>query len=158
METGVPSDGQMNPDDLVSDVDNRWSPLIRVLYVDDELDFLEIVKVILESKGDFMIDITPSGNDGLELLKTGRYDAVLSDYRMTRMDGMEFLGKVRVLDPRIPFILFSGRMQEEVISDAIGRGITTYIQKEGDPAVKFDELEKKIREAVWQRRGDVNRS
>ncbi|MFH0968595.1 MAG: response regulator [Methanobacteriota archaeon] len=139
----------------VSKFRERESPHIRVLYVDDDQDFLEIVKVILENKEDISVDITASGYAALELLKTGGYDIILSDYRMFRMDGMEFLKQARELDSQIPFILFSGIMQDEVIHDAIGRGITSYILKEGDPAVLFDELEKKIRAAVRHRRDDV---
>lgn len=122
--------------------------MIRVLYVDDEPDFLEIVKIILERKEDFTVDIAISGLEALELLKAGKYDVILSDYRMTRMSGMQFLQKVRMLDPGIPFILFSGRVQEDVITDAINRGITSYVPKEGDPIVQFGELEKKIREVL----------
>ena len=124
------------------------SDQIRVLYVDDEQDFLEIVKVILERNPDMMVDTTPSGHEALTLLGSRRYDVILSDYRMTRMDGMEFLRQVRELNPSIPFILFTGRMQEEVIIDGFDRGITSYIRKEGDPAVQFDKLEAQIRDAA----------
>ncbi|HWQ67760.1 MAG TPA: response regulator [Methanospirillum sp.] len=125
---------------------------IRVLYVDDERSFLEIVKVVLERDGSFCIYTTPYPAEALERLSSEQFDVVISDYRMIGMDGIAFLKKVREIEPNIPFILFTGRGREDVVIEAINNGATFYLQKGGDPAVQFAELAHKIRESVRRRK------
>ncbi|GEM_PF-3851590 len=121
--------------------------VIRVLYVDDDQSFLEIVKVILEKDGEFSVTLTQEGNEALALLTAGDYDIVLSDCRMIRMDGVLFREKVRELYPAIPFIFFTGRQREEGISKLLDDQ-TWYLQKGGDPAIQFTRLTDQIRSCV----------
>jgi len=124
----------------------------RILYVDDEPGLLEIGKIFLERSGQFSIDIITSASDALTLLNSGSYDAIISDYQMPGMDGIEFLKKVRSAGNTIPFILFTGRGREEIVIEAINNGADFYLQKGGDPRSQFAELEHKIHQAVQQRR------
>lgn len=126
----------------------KTSEPIQVLYVDDDPDFLEVVEVILERKGEIAVEICLSGQDALSLLKSGRYDLILSDNRMARMSGIELLGKVRELYPDLPFILFSGQLPDDLIPKAESMGLTAHLIKHGDPAAQFDELERLIRSVV----------
>ncbi len=82
--------------------------MISVLYVDDEPSLLEIGKLFLERNSQFGVDIITSAPAALTLLKTKRYDAIISDYQMPVMDGIELLKKVRTSGNTIPFILFTG--------------------------------------------------
>ena len=125
---------------------------IRVLYVDDEPGLLEIGKVFLEESSEFSVDTAESAPAALDILSKNNYDAIISDFQMPYMDGIEFLKKVRKLDKIIPFILFTGRGREEVVIDAINNGADSYIQKGGDPEAQFAELSQKIRQAVFIRR------
>ena len=121
--------------------------VIRVLYVDDDQSFLEIVKVILEKDGEFTVTLTQEGDEALDLLSTGDFDIVLSDCRMIRMDGVLFRERVRELYPAMPFIFFTGRQKEEGISKLLD-DLTWYLQKGGDPAVQFARLTDQIRSCV----------
>ena len=85
---------------------------IHVLYVDDESDLLEISKLFLERSGQFSVDIITSAPAALTQLNSKTYDAIISDYQMPEMDGIEFLKKVRTSGNSIPFILFTGRGRE----------------------------------------------
>jgi DNA-binding NtrC family response regulator len=105
---------------------------IRVLHVDDEPDFCDVVALYLEREGDALEVLTEHSADaGLERLETGDVDCVISDYDMPGTDGLEFLEAVREEHPDLPFILFTGKGSEEIASDAISTGVTDYLQKRG---------------------------
>ncbi|MCK9579004.1 MAG: response regulator [Methanoregula sp.] len=126
--------------------------MITLLYVDDEPDLLDLGKLFLERGGEFSVTITCSAQDGLEKLSTSAFDAVISDYQMPDMDGLEFLNQVRSLYGNLPFILFTGRGREEVVIEAINLGVDFYLQKGGDAKSQFAELRHKILIALERRR------
>jgi DNA-binding response OmpR family regulator len=125
---------------------------ICVLYVDDESTLLEIGKIFLERSGQFSVDIITSAPDALTLLNTKTYDAIIADYQMPGMDGIEFLKTVRSSGNTIPFILFTGRGREEIVIQALNEGADFYLQKGGEPVSQFTELSHKIKIAVERKR------
>ncbi|PKL60287.1 MAG: hypothetical protein CVV33_03450 [Methanomicrobiales archaeon HGW-Methanomicrobiales-4] len=122
--------------------------MISILYVDDEETLLHLCKLFLERKGEFTVDTCISAIEALELIKAGSFDAIISDYQMPEMDGIEFLIQVRSIYGDIPFILFTGRGREEVVVRAIDNGVDFYLQKGGDPKSQFAELSHKVRKSV----------
>ena len=128
----------------------------HILYVDDESALLEIGKLFLERSGQLVVDITSSAQEALTLLKSKTYDAVISDYQMPGMDGIEFLMKVRSSGNTIPFILFTGRGREEVVIQALNAGADFYLQKGGEPKSQFVELEHQTRQAIQQKRAEAS--
>jgi PAS domain S-box-containing protein len=126
--------------------------VIRVLYVDDESVLLEMGKEFLEEGGEFFVDLVLSAPEALDILNKKNYDAIVSDYKMPEMDGIEFLKKVRATDKKIPFIIFTGRGREEVVIEALNNGANFYLQKGGDPQVLYQELIHVIRQSVMMRR------
>ncbi|KQC04005.1 MAG: hypothetical protein APR53_04145 [Methanoculleus sp. SDB] len=129
---------------------------IHVLYVDDESALLDIAKLFLEKEGEFAVDTLTSATEALTCIPTERYDAIISDYQMPEMDGIEFLQQVRRSGNGIPFILFTGRGREEVVIEAINNGADFYIQKGGQPRAQFAELAHKVRQAVQRRRAEMS--
>ncbi|MCX6699588.1 MAG: response regulator [Methanomicrobiales archaeon] len=61
----------------------------------------------------------------------------MSDYQMPDMDGIQFLIEVRAQVWKVPFILFTGRGREEVVTLAINNGADFYLQKGGNPDAQF---------------------
>jgi len=128
--------------------------MYRILYVDDEPGLLEIGKIFLEQHGEFIVDTITSAPAALDLLDTGDYDAIISDYQMPEMDGIDFLKTIRASGKPIPFILFTGRGREEVVIRALNEGADFYLQKGGEPKSQFTELSNKIHYAVIRRRAE----
>ena len=121
---------------------------IKVLIVDDEVPFLFAAKKILEDLGDISVVTATSGQEGLTLLKKTRYDAVISDYRMPEMNGGEFLKKVRIRYPAMPFVMYAARGQEDVVIHALRNGADYYALKEGNPKRELADLAGHIRQLV----------
>ena len=121
---------------------------IRVLHVDDDPEFAGIVSTVLErDEGQFRVETEASAADGLARLREGAFDAVVSDYEMADRNGLEFLEAVREAHPNLPFILYTGRGNEELASEAISAGVTDYLQK-GTGTGQFDVLANRVRNAV----------
>jgi PAS domain S-box-containing protein len=128
--------------------------MISVLYVDDEPGLLDIAKTFLERSGDITIDTLPSAAEARETLKTRSYEAIVADYLMPGMDGIEFLKYIRTRYGDVPFILFTGKGREEVAIEALNNGADYYLQKGGAPGSQFLELEHKIKQAVHRRQAE----
>lgn len=126
--------------------------MYSVLYVDDERDLLEVGRIFLEQTGDLKVGIETSAQDALNSPHITAFDAIVSDYQMPDMNGIEFLKEVRSRYGDIPFILFTGRGREEVVIEAINNGADFYLQKGGAPTAQFAELAHKIKNAIERRR------
>ena len=130
--------------------------MIRVLYIDDESALLTLTQIYLREEASLNVEIASSAIEGLNLLKTNAYDAIISDYDMPDMDGIEFLKQVREFDLAIPFIIFTGKGREEVAIEALNNGADFYIQKGGDPHSLFTELANAIRHLVRRSHAERN--
>ncbi|MGD1060868.1 MAG: PAS domain S-box protein [Methanomassiliicoccales archaeon] len=126
-------------------------PKIRLQYVDDEPALLEITKEFMEMSGEFEVDTFSSAEQALVALDAEVHRAVISDYKMPGMDGIEFLRVLRGRGNDIPFILFTGKGREEIAIEAINNGADFYLKKGGDPEAQFAELANMIRQAVARR-------
>ena len=122
----------------------------RILYVDDEPGLLEIARLFLEVTGDFSVVTVESATGAIDLLKTDQFDAIISDYQMPVMDGIELLKAVRASGNTIPFIIFTGKGREEIVIQALNEGADFYIQKGGEPESQFIELGHIVKVAVEQ--------
>jgi PAS domain S-box-containing protein len=129
--------------------------MIKILYVDDEPVLLELARIFIEKSGDFSVDTAESAALALELMKTGEYDAVISDYQMAGMDGIELLKAIRASGDKIPFIIFTGKGREEVVIQAFENGADFYIQKGGEPNSQFVELVHKVRQSIALRQTEA---
>ncbi|MEN6396403.1 MAG: PAS domain S-box protein [Methanoregula sp.] len=128
--------------------------MYHILYVDDEPGLLEICRIFLERSGQFSVDTITSAHKALSLLDTKSYDAIISDYQMPGMNGIQFLREVRTHFGKTPFVLFTGKGREEVVIQAIDNGVDAYIQKGGDPRAQFAELSHKIIQTIERVRAE----
>ncbi len=130
--------------------------MISTLYVDDEPDLLEIGKIYLERTGEFKVRTVTSAQEAMKIIPSEKYDAIISDYQMPDMNGIDFLKQVRASGNPVPFIIFTGRGREEVVIQALNEGADFYIQKGGDPGSQFTELAHKVRQAVLKKQAEAS--
>ena len=114
----------------------------RVLLVDDERDFLEVLIRRL-SKRDVDVHGVSSGEEALQYLQAKPIDVAVLDVRMPGMDGITALRKIKKLDPLIEVIMLTGHASLEVALEGMRAGAFDYLMK---PA-EIDELLYKIQDA-----------
>jgi CheY-like chemotaxis protein len=131
----------------------RGKGKIQILHVDDEAVILDLTWEFLkrEGKEEFEITSVLSAEEALAELAKERFDVIISDFRMPRMDGLEFLEEVRNMGEYVPFVLFSGMAEPEVVTEVLERGADRYISKAGNPVITFTELAHTIRELVKEK-------
>ncbi len=78
-----------------------------ILCVDDQLEALTIRKLLLETKG-YTVSTASSGDNGLDALANGDFDAVILDYSMPDRDGEEIAREIKSRWPNLPVIMLSG--------------------------------------------------
>jgi PAS domain S-box-containing protein len=108
--------------------------------IDDEPDMLEVSKAYLESGGLFEVDTSLSAVETLRFKDIERYDAIVCDYQMPEMDGIEFLRELREHGIKVPFILFTGKSREDVAIKALNAGADFYLKKGPDVKAMYAEL------------------
>jgi PAS domain S-box-containing protein len=127
--------------------------IIKVLYVDDEPDMLEIGKILLESEDpNLKVDTIVSARLAMKHLHKHKYDVIVSDYKMTDMDGITFLKHLHVSGNTTPVILFTGKGREELEIQAFNEGADDYVEKGCNPKLQFMELAHKIRRSSLNHR------
>ncbi|HZY03195.1 MAG TPA: sigma-54 dependent transcriptional regulator [Anaeromyxobacteraceae bacterium] len=101
----------------------------RVLLVDDERSVLAALKELVQGRGWEPL-LASSGPEALELVD--RADAVVTDFSMPEMDGLELLRAVRERDHGLPVILLTARGSERLAVRAIKAGAYEYVPKPFD--------------------------
>lgn len=121
---------------------------ISVLLVDDEPRFLEAMQDYLSENTRFCVDCASSGEEALGRIKSSEYDVVVSDYNMPEMTGLDLLQEIRSFS-RIPFILFTGMGEREIIDEAIQHDVDFYLEKGDEPQILAFKLTQMILAGVY---------
>ncbi|WP_276271948.1 response regulator [Haloarcula litorea] len=125
---------------------------ITVLVVDDDPDLLDLTATFLEREQEGFETHTESDpTEAIDTVAEVNCDAIVCDYEMPTLDGLEFLEAVREDYEDIPFILFTGKGSEEIASEAISKGVTDYLEKRTGPE-QYSLLANRICNAVEQYR------
>ncbi|MHA2233256.1 MAG: response regulator, partial [Candidatus Hodarchaeales archaeon] len=115
--------------------------LSRILLVDDDEVFLDIAKRSLElEEPEFEFDVAISGKDALNKVTEGNFDAIVADYQMPDMDGLELLNLLWREQEFLPFIILTGQGHEGVAIQALNRGVDYYLTKDEDPQTLYVKL------------------
>ena len=102
----------------------------RILFVDDDPILREFAQVNLASTT-AEVDVAADGIEALDMLSRRRYDLLLVDLEMPRMDGFELLARLRA-DPEtahLPVIVETGREDVDAIDRAFRAGATAFVTK-----------------------------
>ncbi|MBQ7585020.1 MAG: response regulator [Desulfovibrionaceae bacterium] len=123
---------------------------MRVLLVDDEVEFLELMKKRLSRRG-FEVFTANEGSKALNLIaealkseEAEAYKVVVLDVRMPGMDGLETLRGIKKIAPALPVILLTGHAAVGIAMEGLELGAFDYMLK----PVPIEDLISKMEEAV----------
>jgi two-component system nitrogen regulation response regulator NtrX len=105
--------------------------MATILIIDDEKVIRRTLSEILSYEG-YQIEEASDGDEGLKKLGEKKYDVVLCDIKMPRMDGIEFLEKAHEVNPDVPVIMISGHGNIDTAVEAVKKGAFDYISKPPD--------------------------
>jgi two-component system nitrogen regulation response regulator NtrX len=103
----------------------------NILIIDDEKAIRKTLSEILSYEG-YKIEEAGDGEEGLRRFRDKTFDVVLCDIKMPKVDGIEFLDKVRDMNPDVPVIMISGHGTIETAVEAVKKGAYDYIAKPPD--------------------------
>jgi len=99
-----------------------------ILVVDDDQDVLEMADCFFRKAG-IDVQCAESGEMALEKILNTGFSAIITDFNMPGMNGVELAEKVRLIAPSIPIFLITGRPSKELSDLAIQAGIRTILPK-----------------------------
>ncbi|MDP9112866.1 MAG: response regulator [Acidobacteriota bacterium] len=112
---------------MISRNSSPSSTRARILLVDDNANGLAARKSVLEELG-YRIVACASGADALEQFADAKFDLVVTDYKMPRMDGLELISHLRKATPDLPIVLVSGYVDSLGMNES-STGADVVIQK-----------------------------
>jgi len=111
----------------------------KILVVDDEPDFLEMIKIRLEAS-DYEVITASSGKEALIKIKRDKPDAVLLDVLMPGLDGIETLKRIRKEDKKLPVFIITAFSSEERFKLANKLNASGFIVKTTDLKKEVDNI------------------
>lgn len=107
----------------------------KVLWADDEIEFLRAHIMFLETRG---YSVTPvfNGSDAIHLIKENpaQFDIVLLDEQMPGKDGLTTLEEIKEIAPDLPVVMVTKSEEEHLMDEALGKKIDGYLTKPVNPS------------------------
>ncbi|HRH67318.1 MAG TPA: sigma-54 dependent transcriptional regulator [Bacteroidia bacterium] len=120
--------------------------LKNILLVDDDVDTCTLLTRLLE-KNSYSVVSAHSGRSALTKLKEKGFDAVLCDFRLGDMDGIELLSGIKSIAPHLPVIIITGYSDIRTAVNVIQSGAFDYIAKPLIPEEILMQLKKALAHA-----------
>ena len=116
----------------------------KILVVDDEIDFLEMIKLRFEANN-YTVVTAMDGNEALEKFKSEKPDAILLDILMPGMDGIDVLKSIRKDDAKVPVFIITAFSNEERFKLANKFNASGFIVKTNDLQREIQNITSAIR-------------
>jgi DNA-binding NtrC family response regulator len=118
----------------------------KVLLVDDEREFLEIMSERMRARG-MIVTTTESADQALSIIEKESFDAIIMDFQMPGMDGMDALKAIKKKKPELQIILLTGYATVEKTVEAMKIGATDFLEKPAD----LEALVEKVKSAKTEK-------
>lgn len=145
----------------------------HVLLIEDNPDHAILAKKSLERSGRMEVLVSETGSDGLMRLKSERFDLVISDYQLPDINGLELIRRAKDERIVVPFIMLTGRGDEQTAVSSMRAGAYDYVikdeaylhilpraAKEAMDRFQSDEVKMKLEQVIFEKNkqlADANR-
>ena len=124
----------------------------RVLLVDDDIELLDIARILLNQKDpDIEVVVSSSVKDALEKMEKEEFDVIISDFFMPDYSGLDMLEALRAGGDDIGFVIWTGHSSEEVAIKSLNLGADHYILKGEDYRDQFAAIRDIIQNIVQKK-------
>lgn len=104
----------------------------KLLLVDDEFEIIDINRRYLEQAG-YEVSVAADGIEALKEVDENRFDLIISDIMMPKMDGYDFISEVLVREPNQPFLFITAKVSEPDKIYSLSMGADDFISKPFSP-------------------------
>ncbi|MEI8330068.1 MAG: response regulator [Methanomicrobiales archaeon] len=125
--------------------------MCSVLFVDDEELLLDVTKFFLERFGNMEMQTASSSKETLQILMNTSFDALVIDYHLPEINGIELLKIIRTKCDTTPVIMFTDVGRENAVIVALNNGTNFSLKKCEIPSLEFRELVHMIDRSVERR-------
>jgi DNA-binding response OmpR family regulator len=109
------------------------SPIVRILCVEDDKDWCEVMELILEGAiGNFKLTSVDTVREALIMIENLSFDFYILDNRLPDGTGIELCRKIREADSTTPIMFYSGMVREIDKNEAFAAGANEYLVKPND--------------------------
>ena len=121
----------------------------KVLLVDDEIDFLEVMSQRMKARG-LEITTAESAEQAISIIEKKSFDAVVMDFQMPGMNGMEALKIIKKNKPEMQIMLLTAYATIEKTVEVIKAGAMDLLEKPADIDALIDKIKKAKRDKELQ--------
>ncbi|OHB65713.1 MAG: two-component system response regulator [Planctomycetes bacterium RBG_13_63_9] len=114
-------------------------PHEKVLLVDDEREFTEVLSQRMQSRG-VAVETAGNGREALQKVQSGSYDAIFLDLAMPGMDGIETLKHLLNVNPDLQVILLTGYASVQKGVEAVKLGAMDFLEKPAEIQKLMDKI------------------
>ena len=125
--------------------------MLSVLLIDDQNPLLEVMHPLLERIGQMKVKTALSAKEALDLLVSTTFDAMIVDYDLPEINGIEFLKIIRAKGDTTPVIIFTGVGREYAAIEALNFGADFFLKKGDDVQAQLLDMVQIIRHSVDRR-------
>jgi DNA-binding NtrC family response regulator len=122
---------------------NKEKP--SILVVDDELLIRDLLYDFFTGQG-WNISVAEDGRRALDMMRSGRYDLVLSDIKMPQMDGLALSAHLKQSHPDLPVVLMTGYPSVDSAVTALRNKVDDYVIKPFNINQLYKLIESKVRD------------
>lgn len=122
--------------------------MLSVLIIDDQQEVLDVIRPFLERFGDMTVHSLKSAKEAFSALNNHSFDAIIVDYDMPEIDGIQFLKIIRSMGDSTPVIIFTGVGREYAAIEALNNGANFFLKKGEDILPQLRDMVHMIRQAV----------
>lgn len=115
----------------------------RILLVDDEKNILKVMSASLKKEG-YDVETARSGEEAIGKIGNNRYNLVITDYKLPRINGLDLIQELKSKDPELPIIILTAYGTIEKAVEAMKKGAYNYLTK----PINLEELNIVVSDAI----------